>query len=269
MSGVYEELGVRPLINAAGTQTRYGGGPRPQEVVQAMAEAASACVRMEDLQEAAGRVIAGVTGAEAGYVTSGAAAGLTLSAAACLAGLDVARMDRLPDTTGMANEIIVQRAHRNAYDHAVRAAGARFVEVGYLGYPGAGGTHPWQIEAAITERTAALYWATIDARGVVPLDEMCRIAHHHGLPVIVDAAAALPPAENLRRFVAAGADLVTFSGGKAIGGPQASGILCGRRDLIESVALQQQDMDVHPGTWTLRHRYLESGRLPGPPHHGI
>src|SRR5438105_5621231 len=124
MSGVYEELGVRPLINAAGTQTRYGGVPLPQEVVQAMAEAASACVRMEDLQEAAGRVIAEVTGAEAGYVTSGAAAGLTLAAAACPAGLDVARMDRLPDTTGMANEIIVQRAHRNAYDHAVRAAGA-------------------------------------------------------------------------------------------------------------------------------------------------
>ena len=269
MSGVYEELGVRPLINAAGTQTRYGGVPLPQEVVQAMAEAASACVRMEDLQEAAGRVIGEVTGAEAGYVTAGAAAGLTLAAAACLAGLDVARMDRLPDTTGIANEVIVQRAHRNAYDHAVRAAGAHFVEVGYLGYPGAGGTHPWQIEAAITERTAALYWATIDARGVVPLEEMCRIAHHHGLPVIVDAAAALPPAENLRRFIAAGADLVSFSGGKAIMGPQATGILCGRRDLIASVLLQNQDMDVHPEAWTYRSRYLETGLLPGPPHQGV
>ena len=122
MARVYEDLGVRPLINAASTQTRYGGVPLPREVVQA--DASTACVRMEELQEAAGRVIAEVTGAEAGYVTSGVAAGLTLAAAACPAGLDVARMDRLPDTTGMANEIIVQRAHRNAYDHAVRAAGA-------------------------------------------------------------------------------------------------------------------------------------------------
>ncbi len=269
MAHIYEELGVRPLINAAGTQTRYGGAPLPRAVVEAMAEAATACVRMEDMQEAAGRVIAEVTGAEAGYVTAGAAAGLTLAAAACLAGMDVARMDRLPDTEGMPNEIVVQRAQRNAYDHAVRAAGARFVEVGYLGYPGAGGTHPWQIEAAITERTAALYWAVMEENGTVPLTEVCRIAHAHGLPVIVDAAAALPPAENLRRFIAAGADLVSFSGGKDIMGPQATGILCGRRDLIASVLLQNQDMDVYPEAWTYRARYLESGLLAGPPHQGV
>jgi L-seryl-tRNA(Ser) seleniumtransferase len=269
MPDIYDVLGVRPLINAAGTQTRYGGAPLPQAVVEAMAEAATACVRMEELQEAAGRVIAEATGAEAGYVTAGAAAGLTLAAAACLAGLDVARMDCLPDTTGMANEIIVHRAHRNAYDHAIRAAGARLVEVGYLGYPGAGGTHPWQIAAAITGRTVALYWAMVDARGTVPLEEMCRIAHAHGLPVIVDAAAALPPAENLRYYIAAGADLVSFSGGKALMGPQASGILCGRRDLIASVLLQNQDMDVHPEAWTYRARYLESNLLAGPPHQGV
>ncbi|MGH2458486.1 MAG: aminotransferase class V-fold PLP-dependent enzyme [Chloroflexota bacterium] len=269
MARFYEELGIRPLINAAGTQTRFGGAPLPSEVVAAMADASTACVRMEELQEAAGRVIAEITGAEAGYVTSGAAAGLTLGLAACLAGFDPARMDRLPDTTGMPDEVVVQRAHRNAYDHAVRAAGARFVEVGYLGYPGAGGTHPWQIEAAIGERTAAVYWAVIEARGVVPLDEVCRIAHRHGKPVVVDAAAALPPADNLRRFIAEGADLVSFSGGKAVLGPQASGILCGRRDLIESVLLQNQDLDVHPESWSYRDRYLESGILPGPPHQGL
>jgi L-seryl-tRNA(Ser) seleniumtransferase len=178
-------------------------------------------------------------------------------------------MDRLPDTTGMPNEIVVQRAHRNAYDHAVRAAGGRFVEVGYLGYPGAGGTHAWQIEAAIGERTAALYWAMIEAQGVVPLEEFCRIAHRHGLPVIVDAAAALPPPENLRRFITAGADLVSFSGGKAIQGPQASGILCGRRDLIASVLLQNQDMDVHPEVWSFGDQYRAAGVLAGPPHQGI
>jgi D-glucosaminate-6-phosphate ammonia-lyase len=269
MTGFLASLGVRPLINAAGLQTRYGGGPLPADVVQAMAEAAGVCVRLEELQEAAGQVIAEATGAEAGYVTSGAAAGLTLATAAALAGLDVARMDRLPDTTGMPNEIVVQRAHRNAYDHAVRAAGGRFVEVGYLGYPGAGGTHPWQIEAAIGERTAALYWATVEAQGVVPLAEVCRIAHRHSLPVIVDAAAALPPPENLRSFIAAGADLVSFSGGKVIQGPQASGILCGRRELIASVLLQNQDMDVHPEVWSYGAQYREAGLLAGPPHQGI
>lgn len=269
MAGFYESLGVRPLINAAGLQTRFGGGPLPAEVVAAMAEAAGACVRLEELQEAAGRVIAQATGAEAGYVTAGAAAGLTLATAACLARLDVGRMDRLPDTTGMPNEVIVQRAHRNAYDHAVRAAGARFVDVGYLGYPGAGGTHPWQIEAAIGPQTVAVYWATIAAEGVVPLAEVCRIAHRHGLPVIVDAAAALPPPENLRRFISEGADLVSFSGGKALQGPQASGILCGGGELIASVLLQHQDMDVQPESWSLRQRYLESGLLSGPPHQGL
>lgn len=269
MTGFYETLGVSPIINAAGLQTRFGGGRLPAEVVQAMSDAAGACVRMEELEEAAGRLIAEVTGAEAGYVTSGAAAGVTLATAACLARFDVDRMDRLPDTTEMPNEVVVQRAHRNAYDHAVRAAGARLVETGYLGYPGAGGTHPWQIDEAIGPQTAAIYWATIDAQGIVPLDEICRIAHRHQLPVIVDAAAALPPVENLRRFIAAGADLVSYSGGKAISGPQASGILCGRRDLVASALLQHQDMDVHPETWSYRQRYLETGLLPGPPHQGI
>lgn len=269
MAHLYQELGVRPLINAAGTVTRYGGAPLPTAVVEAMAAAATLCVPMEELQEAAGRVIATATGAEAGFVTSGASAGLTLAAAACLARLDVARMDRLPDTSGMPNEIIIHRAHRNAYDHALRAAGAQLIEVGYLGYPGAGGTHAWQLEAAITERTVALHWAVLDDPSVVALDETCRIAHKHGLPVIVDAAAALPPPENLRRFIAAGADLVSFSGGKALLGPQASGILCGQRQLIESALLQQLDMDVYPESWSNRRRYLETNILAGPPHQGL
>lgn len=269
MVSVYRELGVRTVINATGTLTRVGGTLMPPEVVAAMAEAAQAFVRIEDLQEAAGRVIAEITGAEAGYVTSGAAAGLTLATAACAAGLDPDKMDRLPDTTGMKNEVIIQRAHRNSYDHAIRAAGVKLVEVGYLGFPGAGGTHPWQIEAAINDTTAAIAYPIIEAQGTVPLPEVVKLAHRHGIPVIVDAAAALPPPQNLRRFIAEGADLVVFSGGKAVRGPQASGILCGRRDLIESVALQHQDMDVHPQTWTYRQRYLDTGLLPGPPHHGL
>ena len=177
-------------------------------------------------------------------------------------------MDRLPDTTGLKDEVVVQRGHRNAYDHAIRAVGVRMVEVGYLGYPGAGGTYPWQIAAAITERTAAVACPILDTPGTVPLPEVCQIAHERGVPVIVDAAAELPPRANLRRFIAEGADLVVFSGGKAIGGPQASGILAGRADLIASVALQHQDMDVRPETWSWR-PLLDSGHLAGVPHQGF
>ena len=270
--GIYELLGVRPVINAAGPLTRLGGMPLHPDILAAMREAAQQCVPMELLQEAAGRYLAEVTGAEAGYVTAGAAAGLALAAAACIARLDPAAMDRLPDTSGLRNEIVIQRPHLNAYTRALRLAGARLVEVGYLGYPGQGITWPWQIEAAITERTAAIaYAAQPEPRsvGAVPLDEVVAIARRHGLPVIVDAAAALPPVENLRQFIAAGADLVAFSGGKAIGGPQATGILVGRAELIDSVALQHQDMDVHPETWAWRERFLETGSLPGPPHHGL
>lgn len=266
--GFYEELGVRRVINAAGPLTRLGGNRVAPEVLAAMTDAASSNVRMEDLQERAGSVIAELTGAEAGYVVSGAAAGLTLAAAACVAGLDPAAMDQLPDTTGLRNEVVVQRGHRNAYDHALRAAGIRFVEVGYLGYPGAGGTFGWQIEAAITERTAAVACPVLSTPGTLTLPEVAEIARAHGLPVIVDASAALPPRSNLRRFIAEGADLVTFSGGKAIGGPQASGILAGRKDLIASVALQHQDMDVRLATWSQRSRH-ERGEVRGIPHQGL
>jgi D-glucosaminate-6-phosphate ammonia-lyase len=199
---------------------------------------------------------------------SGAAAGLSLGVAACVAGMDVVAMDRLPDASGLKDEVVVQRGHRNAYDHAIRAVGVRMVEVGYLGYPGAGGTSPWQIAAAITERTAAVACPILDTPGTVPLPQVCQIAHERGVPVIVDAAAELPPRANLRRFIAEGADLVVFSGGKAIGGPQASGILAGRADLVASVALQHQDMDVRPETWSWR-PLLDSGRLVGVPQQGF
>ena len=266
---IYKRFGIRTIINAAGPMTRLSGGVLAPEVRAAMAEAASACVRIEDAQAAAGRLIAGTTGAEAGYVTNGAASGLTLGAAAAMAGLDVAKMDRLPDTAGMPSEVIIQRQHLTAYSHAYRLAGARLVEVGYLGYPGQGITWPWQIEAAITERTAAIAFSIGNVPGAVELPGVVALARRHELPVIVDAAAALPPPENLRRFIADGADLVCFSGGKAIGGPQASGIIAGRKELIDSIALQHQDMDVLPETWSWRAEYLESGRLPGPPHHGL
>lgn len=265
---IYDDLGVRTVINGSGSLTRLGGTRMEPETLAAIAEAAASFVRIDELQARAGEIIAEVTGAEAGYVVTGAAAGLALGVAACIAGLDVAKMDQLPDTTGLKNEVVVQRGHRNAYDHAIRMAGVKFVEVGYLGYPGAGGTFAWQLEHAISERTAAIACPVLDTPGTLPLPEVAKIAHAHGIPVIVDAAASLPPRSNLRRFIAEGADLVTYSGGKAIRGPQASGILAGRADLIASVALQHQDMDVRAETWAKR-QLLHEGLVRGVPHQGF
>ncbi|MGH2618617.1 MAG: aminotransferase class V-fold PLP-dependent enzyme, partial [Thermomicrobiales bacterium] len=187
-----------------------------------------------ELQEKASQLIARATGAEAGFVTGGAAAGLLQGTAACLAGDDPTRIERLPDVAGVRNEALIHRAHRNGYDHSVRAAGARIVEVGYPHT-----TLPSQLESAISERTALIVYlvAPWAIPGALSLPLTCQIAREHGIPVLVDAAAALPPAGNLTRFVADGADLVTFSGGKGLGGPQSSGILAGRADLIESAKL--------------------------------
>ncbi|MCW5977912.1 MAG: hypothetical protein KIT09_07530 [Bryobacteraceae bacterium] len=254
---------MRPLINGRSFSTKAGGCALPAEVVAAMCEAARCCVRMDELQAAASEVISRASGAEAGIVTSGAAAALTLGTAACLCRFDVNAMNQLPDTSGLANEFVVHRCHRNDYDHAVRAAGARFVEVGY-GY----GTFSYEVEAAIGPRTAGLFYQAGVGDGVLPLDQYVGIGHRKGLPVIVDAAAEMPPAGNLRQFIAVGADLVAYSGGKHIQGPQATGILCGRRHLILSAALQHQDMDVFPETWPLR-ELIANGTVAGPPHHGI
>jgi L-seryl-tRNA(Ser) seleniumtransferase len=223
------------------------------------------------LQARASELIAAATGAEAGLATSGAAAGLLLGAAACVTGLDPGRMNRLPDTRGMPGEIVMVRSQRNFYDHALRAAGVQLVEVGLPDrYAGAGvrDAEAWEIADAIGERTAAVHWVA-GAQARPALEEVVAVAHAAGLPVLVDAAAQLPPAANLRRFIAAGADLVAFSGGKAIGGPQASGILCGRRDLIMAAALQNLDLDVFYQQWAPPAAFIDKARLKGLPQHGI
>lgn len=268
---IYEQFGVRTIINAKGPSTRVSGGFLEAEVSAAMAEAGRHCVDMAELQAAASSVIAGITGAEAGIVTSGAAAGLLLGTAACVAGLDPARMSRLPDTRGMKDEVIMVRSQRNFYDHAVRTAGVRIIEVGLpdrVSGAGVRDAEAWEISAAITESTAAVvYVATGRSRPV--LAEVIRVAHDRGVPILVDAAAQLPPASNLQHFIALGADLVAFSGGKAIGGPQGSGILCGRRDLIMSAILQNLDLDIEWAQWSPPLGLIDKQRLAGLPPHGI
>jgi L-seryl-tRNA(Ser) seleniumtransferase len=256
------EIPVPRVISAAGFVTSLGGGTLPESVRTAMTAAAASTWRPDDLQAWASEVIASATGAEAGWVTSGAAAAMTLAAAACIAGKRQAAIDRLPDTASLPAEIIVQRGHRNAYDRAFRTAGARIVEVGYPYIEGVGLTYEWELEAAFSERTVAVgHLALADGDGV-PLARVCELAERHGVAVIVDAAAEVPPLSNLRDHIAAGAALVALSGGKAIRGPQASGILAGRRELIDSVRLQTLDMDIDAAAWL-----AEEGTQP--PHHGL
>ncbi|MEO6607233.1 MAG: DegT/DnrJ/EryC1/StrS family aminotransferase [Aestuariivirga sp.] len=268
---VYETLGVAILINAKGAATRLSGGIMHPEVSAAMVEASKHCVDMAELQAAASREIAKATGAEAGYVASGASACLLLAAAACMAGLDPGRMARLPDRRGLKNEIIMVRSQRNFYDHAVRAAGATIVEVGLPDrYSGAGvrDAENWEIEDAITERTAAIFYVA-SAVAQPSLKTVTAIGRKHKIPVIVDGAAQLPPQSNLKRFIAEGADLVAYSGGKVLGGPQASGMLCGRKDLIMSAALQNLDLDIYDDMWDPPKSLIDKRKLKGTPQTGI
>ena len=226
----YNRLGVKRIINAASWITVYGGSIMPPAVVQAMDDASHWFVDMHELNEKAGNIIATLTGAEAGLVTAGSAAGMVLEAAATMAGNDPAKIWQLPDTSNMKNEIILHRAHRVNYDHSFRAAGAMLVEIG-----NASTTQEWELENAINENTAAVAYIFGPRRGgAIPLRRTVEIAHQHDIPVIVDAAAMLPPLENLSRFIEEGADLVSFCGGKGVMGPQSTGILAGRADLIEA-----------------------------------
>src|SRR5215813_8409278 len=267
MSDPYAALGVRRRINAAGALTRLGGAVMAPEVVAAMAAASRGSVDIGDLQDAASDRIAAATGAEAGMVTTGAAAALTLAAAAAIARWDVAKMAALPH---VAADILLPRTHRTGYAHALAASGARLVDIGHNDRgTGAGvrGLEAWEIESALSSSVVAVAFSA-NATSLADLPTVAATCRSAGVPLIVDAAAQLPPKENLKRFIALGADLVAFSGGKALGGPQASGILAGRRELVASALLQQLDMDVSPDTWTPP-RMVDRANLRGVPHHGI
>ena len=235
VDALYQRMGVAPVINAAGSITRLGGTRTRPETLEMMSRAARVMVNIDDLNRAAGRELARLTGAEAGFVCSGAAGGLVLQAAAVIAGNDPVRMRQLPNTDGLKNEIVIHTMHRFPYDQAYRVAGAKMVEFGDYLF-----AHPWQLEGAINERTAAVAYlcAPFASNKVLPLERVCEIAHAHDVPVIVDAASMLPPRANLYRYLKDGADMVVYSGGKGIRGPQGSGILVGRADLIEAAAAQ-------------------------------
>jgi uncharacterized pyridoxal phosphate-dependent enzyme len=230
---LYDRLGVRKVINAQGSVSKIGGSLMAPEVVNAMVEAGHSYVEISEFLEMAGKHLAKLIGVEAAFITSGAAAGLVVSTAACVAGKDPAKIFRLPDTAGMKNEIIIHRQQRNHYDSCIRQVGVKLVEIGL-----ARETHPWELEEAISENTAAVVYFVAYARtNSLPLQQVVATARKAHVPVIVDAADELPPVTNLRSFADAGADLVIFSGGKAIGGPQGSGLILGTRPLIEACAL--------------------------------
>lgn len=232
--GVYERLGVRPVINADATLTRLGGSLMAPEISDAMREAAGSFVDMHELQEAVGRRIAELTNNEAAYVTAGAAAGLVLATLASMNGGDLLTIARqIEGGAAPRDEVIIQRVHRIPYDPAITLAGGRIVEVGNRLQ-----TFAWELEAAFTPRTAMVFYVAGEhlAFGALPLEDVIRIAHAHGVPVVVDAAAQLPPTENLWRFTRdLGADLTVFSGGKDFHGPQASGLVVGTQRMIDAI----------------------------------
>jgi D-glucosaminate-6-phosphate ammonia-lyase len=271
MTDVFSELGIEPVINAVGTITLLSGSRIAPDIAAAMTSAAQECFDIGTAQGRASQIIAECTGAEAGIVTSGASAGLMLGAAACIAGLDASAMERLPVTTGLRHEFVVPRSHRNSYDHAIRSAGGRLIEVGYadrLVGVGVRDTESWEIESAINAQTAGIFY--VARPGARPkLEQVAAIARAAGIPLLVDAAAELPPVENLRYFVSAGADLVVFSGGTALGGPSASGILCGRRRLVASALLQQLDLDYDFDAWQPPAGLIDKAELQCVPRHGI
>ena len=231
---IYERLGIRTVINGNATLTRLGGSIMPPEVVAAMADASKHFVDIIELQKRVGEEIAKLTHNEAAYVSCGAAAALTLSTAACITGLDPAKREKLPHLdASMKSEVIVHRHGRVGYDFAVRQVGVTFVEIG-----NENGTTPAELEDAITDKTAAIFYFANPGREHlwVPYAKAIAIAKKRGVPLIVDAAAQLPPPENLWRFTQMGADLALFSGGKGLCGPQSSGLIVGKKSLIEAIA---------------------------------
>lgn len=224
----FKELGLRPFINAAGTFTMLTASQMPGEVTDAIRYASTRYVRLDDIQDAVGARIASLLRCEAATVTAGAASALTLGTAGVLTGLDEKRAAQLPDVTGMKSEVILQRAHYVGYVHAIRNCGVTMVYVDTAA----------ELEAAISNRTALLLFINaLNEEGEVKDAEFVAIGKKHGVPTFNDCAADVPPVENLWKYTEMGFDIVAFSGGKGIRGPQSAGLLLGRKDLIAAARL--------------------------------
>jgi len=228
MGHLYQGLGIRPVVNCLGSYTMVGASKQWPELHAAMAEASQQFVYLEELQKSIGQRLSKLIGSEAAMVTSGAAGAIALGTCASLTGTDPEKVKRVPDLTGMKSEVLIQGVHRNNFDHAARNTGVKLVVVDSND----------QLRNAINERTAMLYYLgnTYPRIGdeAISLEDCLAAGKKAGFPVMVDAANMIPPWENIRKLAASGADLICISGGKHMRGPQCSGILAGRRDLIEA-----------------------------------
>jgi uncharacterized pyridoxal phosphate-dependent enzyme len=219
---VYERLGVKTIINCRGTWTYLSGSLEFPEVREAQEQAAHYYVNMLDLQRAAGRRLAELTGAESGMVTSGSAGAMAAASAACMAGVDDRKIWQLPDTTGMKHEVIMMGG-RSAFDSAIRLTGAKLI----LAYS------PEDLSKAIGENTAMIYTTDLGEK----LQSQLKVAKDRGIPLLLDDAAGIPPVDNAKLYAKMGVDMYCFSGGKGLRGPQCSGLLFGRKDLIEAALM--------------------------------
>ena len=227
----YEELGVTTVINAEGTMTTLGGSLIRPEVEVIMAQASRHFVSIPGLEEAAGKRIAQMLKLPEGYgalVTSGAAAAIQSGLAGILTGDNESLIKQLPDLTGMKSEVIIQKSHRNPFDHQLRGTGAKLIEIETRD----------QFRAAVNDRTAMMHFTNFaNDAGQIKVDEWVKLAKEYKLPCFNDAAADTPPISHLWDYTNMGYDLVSFSGGKAIRGPQCAGLLIGRQDLIHYALL--------------------------------
>ena len=226
----YDQLGVRRVINAAASFTLVGGSLMPEEVLEAMRSASQSYIDMHEYHAAAGAHLAKLTNNDAAYITSGCAAALVLGTLGAITKGDPRLIVRMPEGRGLATEVVMHTVHRCPYDPAVQLAGAKIVQFG-----NAYQTFDWELEAAITERTALVLWVdgTDLGHGALDVATTVRIAHERGVPVLVDAAAQLPPHTNLWHYTRdLGADAAIFSGGKGLRGPQASGLMVGTAEFV-------------------------------------
>ncbi len=268
---VYENLGITPVINASGPVTRLGGALMKDDVFKAMKEASGYSVSLEELQGVASQKISELTDTEAAIVTCGASSALTLGAAAIIAELNLSRISKIP-ALSFTPEFLVAHHQRNSYDRAISLTGGKIINIGLddiTSGAGVRGVELWEYDLERTEHSVAVLYTIGDKFVESDLKFVVDWAHQANLKVIVDAAASLPPVENLKLIPGTGADLVCFSGGKAIGGPQSSGILCGQKKLVASALLQLLDWDEHMELWNPAEGILDKNSLAGLPRHGI